>query len=510
MEITGFTILITILRIGHSKKRYSLRSLITAFFISVFTISELTACSDSSDINSEDNSIVPTQPQTYTVRIPATMGNYTNSEALNSDATSYGYTFSNTEYVYVYNATTGKILADWSYDYEKCRNYGYLTPTNISADGKHCILTGTVNGVIKPDDKLLLLYDIKLDNTSPDFPPTYSFFDYSEQYSDEHMTTYAIANVTVASNICDGMLTTTDTASFEAIHSLFRFQFNDDNDLPIPISSLSIWSEKSGIAAKYWPFMNDDSKYTGDRIIIFPPDTYKRETITDYVYVALCINESRSDGDLLLFTAIDNEEHEYMGKLLAPVDGLKNGKYYNKNIQLFSQRYRQIPRIYWTNVETEPIPDRNYHMYTINGPYKGNNYLPSAITISNYSSGYCFYMNNGSTIVLDNLNAYYDWEKPFIESNADLNLVIKGKNHISCKNWDACIAVDGNLKISGSGQLIVTCNIIDSKGLFATDNYNKNGNTNALSTDDATIYLTDTKDNGNGTWTFIYDVTQRF
>ena len=110
----------------------------------------LTACT--SDDNTAENSIV--KEKTYTVRIPASIGGNAQTRAVSFSGETATTTFKETDLVYVYNKTGISMLN------------GYLQPTNISPDGKKCVLTGTISGGVNNGNELVLLYNLScLDKT---------------------------------------------------------------------------------------------------------------------------------------------------------------------------------------------------------------------------------------------------------------------------------------------------------------------------------------------------------
>ena len=133
-----------------------------------------------------DDSLLAGEPQasavkTYTVSIPATMAG-DETRAVSIDGTTIDRRFNEDERVYVYNVTK-KVLKN-----------GYLQPTDISADGKSCTLTGTLTGSpIEAGAELKLMYNL---SHSED-----AYFGYvSPNGSQESLLDGAVATVTVSSN----------------------------------------------------------------------------------------------------------------------------------------------------------------------------------------------------------------------------------------------------------------------------------------------------------------------
>lgn len=399
--------------------------------------------------------------------------------------------FETTENIYVYNETTGEMLS------------GALHPTDISADGKSCNLTGELNGDIDEDHKLTLIYNIDYVGG-----PTNCVLDYDAQNGSETGVLDGGLATGVSATISDDKLTTASTVSFAMLQAIFRLQFTDGTN-PITVKSLSIESAGSDIAAIYRPFREENSRYDVNKIVVTPTTP-----TSDYLYVAVCINESE-DPSAITFTVIDNEDNVYTGTKAAPTQGFKNGKYYYSSAAttLTWQMKLVKPTITWTSVltGTSKEPDE-YNQYYVCGPRNEalDSYDPSEITISGTSTGYYFFMNWGATIHLSGLTATYDDNISFIYSNGDLNLDISGDNSITCENDDQAIYVNGTLKLSGNGTLTVTAKNPTLCGLYASSNYkndyNYNYKTSVLAADGYTVTRSDMTDNGNGTYTWTYTV----
>jgi hypothetical protein len=461
-------------------------------FVSMMVLAGMTACSSEDSITGEAAAEQPAAVKTYQVSIPASFGGDGQTRAVTFDGTTSSSTFAETEEVYVYNATTEEVLE------------GYLTPTDISADGKSCKLTGMLTGTISDGNSLTLLYNL----TEYYSDPTWCNFNYDGQdCTQSGVVDGATATVTASGDFAGGILTTSATASFRNVQSMFRFKFEDEGDDPITVATLRIKSTGWDIAAQYWPLAAEDSRYGSSDMTVTPS-----MPTSDYLYVAICINEDE-DPSALEFTATDADGNEYKGTKLAPSGGFKNGKYYYNAsaITLTKQAALFAPTITWTSVlNGEPVSPDIYNRYNVCGPWNNDTDSdgPSEITISGTSRGYCFSLNNGGTIHLNGLTATYDGNNDeFIYSGSNLTLDISGANSITTKNIEA-ICVDGTLKLSGNGTLTVTANYADRYGLFASTNYNDENNSDpsALAADGYTVTRSDRTDNADGTYTWTYTV----
>ena len=180
-------------------KRNFIYSLAATFITAAVTLSSFTACSNE-DMVADPNT---TQAPTYTVCIPASMGEDAETRAVDFSGTdpvtgkpTAISSFKTSDKIYVYNQKKDAMLT------------GYLTP---SADGKTCDLTGTLTGDIAAGDELVLLYNL----SDYDSDKTLCNFDYDSQDGTQAgVTDGAMATVTAS---VDNDQLTTATA-----HFLFR------------------------------------------------------------------------------------------------------------------------------------------------------------------------------------------------------------------------------------------------------------------------------------------------
>ena len=455
----------------------------------------LTACTNEDNFTNEQLPNTGNEARTFTVNIPASMGEGATTRAVtfNNDATPPTATgsFAASEPVYVYNETKGVMLS------------GELHPTDISADGKSCNLTGELTGSFDEGDQLTLLYNMNFFNDDP----VYCCFDYYVQDGSESGVIDGGMATGVSATISGITLTTAATVTFAMQQAIFRLKFTDGTN---PISVKSLKCTGSDIAAYYYPFENESSRYPTGQINVNPTTA-----TSDYLYVALCINES-AEPSALTFTVTDDDGDVYTATKAAPSSGFKNGKYYYSSAAtvLTWQTKLVKPTITWTSVAdiTEKEPDV-YNEYNVYGPEIGDRvWGPSEFTISGTSRGYRFYAFNGATIHLDNLDAIKNDESDFIYSTNDqceLTLDISGTNTITCKKADQAISSEGTLKLMGNGTLTVTANTSDYYGLYAKTNYQDGNNSDAsvLAAPGYAVTRSDMTDNQDGTYTWTYTVT---
>lgn len=475
------------------KRKNYIISLASALLMGTMALS-LTACSSEDNIANNTQQPAQGEARTYTVSIPATFsGDEAQTRAVTFDNSGTPPTatgsFETTENIYVYNETKAALLS------------GTLHPSDISADKKHCQLAGTLTGTIDASDKLTLVYNMNSFITGD--PNACSFSYVSQEGSEAGIIDGGMATG-VSATISSGTLTTADPVKFKMQQAIFRLKFTDGTN-PITVKSLLIKSTTGSYIAYYSPF-KEDNRYSGDRIGVSPASA-----TSDYLYVAVCINESGAPSELT-FTVTDNAGKVYSATKAAPTGGFKNGKYYYSSdaIPLTFQMQLVAPTVTWTSVKDGSVePDMN-NMYIVNGPWVESisNYGPAEIAISGTSTGYRFYMAQESTIKLNGLTATYE-SNPFITTSSPLTLDISGANSITCKSSTWAISDSGSfLRLSGSGTLTVTVDNGDNYGLYAgnyCDSYHFS-DVSTLAAPGYTVTRSARTDNADGTYTWTYTV----
>lgn len=470
--------------------------------LAAVAMAALTACTN------EDNATEPSAgARTYTVCIPASLNEGAQTRAVSFSGTECTSTFKTSEKVYVYNATSGEMLLNGDGS-----DLGCLHPASISDDGTKCSLEGTLTGNIAAGDELTLFYNMNGEDSTPEKNSYY--YGYQDGTADGALDG-AMATVTV-SNYSGGTLTTTATASFTNLQSMFRFQFQDESSNAITVKGLKIESKNDALTSIYYPLKSGADQYDTDYISVIPATA-----TSDYLYVALCFDESNSAGDELTFTVTGSDDIVYQGSKAAPTAGFKNGNYYYNTapIALTYQYQLQKPTITWTRCDHDPEPNPVDFFWTVRGTWNDalDDYNDDIdFKLSGTSYGYSFSMDNAGTVRLNGLNATMV-NNNFIQCNGgDLTVDITGANTITCKDISNCISASQNLKLSGSGTLTVTAKVEYYCGLWGYNNYTDANNSYEtktatdvsaqLAADGFKVTRSSRTDNADGTYTWTYTV----
>ena len=427
------------------------------------------------------------------------------TRAVSFDGTTSSSTFQAAERVYVYNATSGQVMLN-----DDGTAAGYLTPTNISADGKSCDLTGTLTGsAIAATDQLLLMYNLNdvYGGNDSDKLRQYSNFTYVRQDGTAAGVLDGATATLTGWSINDGVLTTMGTAQFQNVQSMFRFSFKDnDTGDALSVKRVYITSQNDALVRWYYPMKDGSSRYSKASV-----GMTSDEAVSGYIYMALCIDEAASPADVLTFEVTDGGGNKYEGTKAAPAAGFRNGKYYYSStpIAVTLKERRTLPTITWTTPSTAPE--------TIGEEMIDVEDNDADFTLSGTSEGVCFYLYNNGTVRLNGLTASYGADNfEFIEGNYNITLDISGANSIACKNHGYSILACDNLKLQGYGTLTVTANDATECGIHGTDNYAPETNANATTTElDVSEQLaapgykvvrSARTDNADGTYTWTYTV----
>ena len=483
--------------------------------LSMFTVS----CSSDENFVSEPQQSA--EEQIYRISIPASLGEgsravrFDDGNKKSSTLPTCNGVFVEKEEVYVYNVTKGHLLS------------GNLITSNISEDGKSCVLTGELTGTIEKGDELKLFYnmhDVRYEEYDED--PTESGFCFNSQDGTKAGVLDGAETTVMVGDFVNGNLTTTGDASFHLLQSMFRFQFKDEKNKTFRLKSLKLKSRNKALVGRYYPLETgyDEQNSCSDYEISLPNATYR------FIYAAIRFNENKVKDDMIKFFAYDEDGNLYKGTKNAPKDGFKNGMYYYNMSAINLTKFPLTkPKIEWKNVKDKDYMDGTYgdYYYSV---YSPNNGKPIEFGISENCNGYGFYVSSNSIIHLKDLTAIM-FEKNinrFIWTIADMNLDINGENSIICdKDGDDAIPVKcgGNLKLSGNGALTVTSYNAEKCGVWGSNNYNTKDKqsinyNNCENTDELdvstqlaaegyTVIRSARKDNADGTYTWTYTVKSK-
>ncbi len=416
--------------------------------------------------------------KTYQFTVSASLPSETKSVAI--DGITCQRSFQLTDRIFVYNKT-------------KKRSYsGYLQPVSINAAGNECSLSGSLSGSeISVNDELLLMY--KITNYGVQI-----FYNYQTQDgSPETVLDGAEATVTVAA--CEnGAITMTAPAAFANVQSIFRFKFSDRDSNPLTVSEVRIESQKKGLTRNYFP-CNNDNKY------FYEWSTFTISNPTsDYVYFALPVNESESEGDVLDFKVTDNAQEYYRGRVNAKSGGFENGKYYYNNAPIPLTKTIKPHITEMVPANTSVTYDKYKSICTIDA---GDQDLSFKLDGQTIEYGIKLIANN-ITITLDNITAHSDFTKePFFSSTGDLLLNIRGTNSITCNYMYSSILLSGNyLKIKGEGTLNITSKLNVNNGIYALNHSHKSDPASNLAANGYVVTRSETINNPNGTYSWTYTV----
>ena len=456
------------------KTYFSITMRAAALSLVAAALTSLTACRQDEEPARPDDT-----PRTYTLSIPATMGDDA-TRAVAFDGNACAATFTASEHVYVYNTNTDEVMT------------GFLSPKDITADGTGCHLTGTLSGgTISADDELMLLYNLNRVSTNKigDKHKWNSYFDYNGQDGTAGgVIDGATAMVSVESYTTDPDTELTTTAAvFQSAQSMFRFQFEDEDGESISVKTLTIHSGNNALVEKYRPLLPGYSP--GDITVS------RGSATTDPIYCALCFDENNSNGDKLAFMVEDGAGKSYIGQKDAPSGGFRNGKYYYNSSPICLVN---TPAITWTNPDSPVLPDEG-KCFTIGA----SDY---DITLSGTSNDCRFHTPGGfGTFRFHNLTATIG-NHPFIDADgANLTLEISGDNTIIAE-YDYALDFISELKLYGEGTLTIACGSEDYYGIYS-DNYN--GDLDAIAAEGYTVTRSDRFDyNGKYAWTYTVTPNQ--
>lgn len=279
--------------------------------------------------------------------IPAQMGAESGTKTLVFDgAGSLSARFDSSDRVYVYNETQQAFACRIDED-KKGHVPCTLSPSDISADGMSCTLTGQLSFyrydyhadewealTVDGSDTYSLYYNmnyVELDN------PENSAFDYDCQpgtVSDLQYYHFAEATGVTMTRQGGSLTVSGDGVRFNLLQSIFRqtLTFTDEAGNPIvapEIDWVYIGTRNNSLVYCYCPIGDYNYDYCCDDIECFMENTSE-------LYLALSFQYDSSTiyDDALWIDAYGSDGYVYSIRMDAPDGGFRNGKYYSGSMTL--------------------------------------------------------------------------------------------------------------------------------------------------------------------------------
>lgn len=243
-------------------------------------VAATTACSNDDNIADEPNTTTDA-PKTYTMTVEATMGDdEATTRALLIDGTgALNATWTAGDVVSVYKQI----------DANTSENYGTLTATNVSADGKSCMLTGELTSAPAVNAELTLQFN------SGGYVSQKGTLDYIATHCDVAKATVTVASVT------DKVITTTGGANFVNQQAIVKFTLKKPDGTPFAAHYLTV-------------------KYGGTTIKVTP------DAAASDLYVAIPGNTAK----VTLTAFSDDNAYTYEKSGVA----FTNGQYYTVGVKM--------------------------------------------------------------------------------------------------------------------------------------------------------------------------------
>lgn len=508
----------------------------------------------------------PTGPgaPVYHFSIPASISNGTDTKAVTIGQSTITSTFETTDYIYVHNVTRDAWALLPPAQYYPFVRWEYLQPSEISADGKNCTLTGDLSfltynpGTSSWEECATVadgdMYDLYYQATAYYHGSLYlSYLENADGESPNGLIDnissfdYAIADG-VTMSLSGNTLTVDDgTASFVNYGSMFRQRLafvpganpGEGSDSPANITNFTISTEHNTMIVEDM-IHNEDAALIGKTLrtrIDLSPDPYSGNTsVIDAnkdIYFALAFdNTALQDGDKLTFKAVDDQYNIYTGSKTIPAGGLQNGKYYYGDLTLTYQ-YNGFPTI--TRGDGGKIPvatDQGSYPFdfiTVQPNLEGDPdpVPPIDMTISGNSEGFCFRFYNGGTVTLTGNGTAYSRSTyyPFILNDSfgnALTIILDSDYAISSPNYNFAIGPNSftnniTIKTTGGTHTLTLTTVGDDNGAFYKGIWNFNYESDNISVGDVipelaadantTVTLTSESKNADGNWVFVYTVT---
>lgn len=385
-------------------KTYHLIALAALLFAGV----AITACSTSSS----DNEIIdqtPAQPANgkYTMTVNASKSSSATTRALSLDGNTLNATWTKDDVVYV-TKESGDMPPT---------NYGTLKPTNISADGQSCTLTGSISGLqIGKGDVLTLRYH------NSNYPSQKGTLDYIAEKCD-----VAIATVTV-DKVENGLITTTGNANFESQQAIVKFSLKQPDGT-------------TSLATDYLLVLVRNTE-TVDAYKVIP------DAAMSDIYVAI---PGSAESKVTLTALSSSGKYTYTKSDVT----FQNGKYYAISVKM------------------KQAADGIKDLSTLDGEYTAPD---GALLTGTLSGKYKVSIKDGATVILKDVTIdgeKYDFRAAGITCIGSATIILAGTNKVKGAtggNSGIYFPQSGKLTIKGSGSLAASGNG-GGAGIGASNNF---------------------------------------
>ena len=364
----------------------------------LFAGATFTACSTSSD--NEIIESAPAQPTNgkYTLTVNASKSSSATTRALTLDGNTLNATWTKDDVVYVTKESGGM----------KPTNYGTLKPTNISADGQSCTLTGELDPVPSEGDVLTLRYH------NSNYPSQEGTIDYIAEKCD-----VAIATVTV-DKVENGLITTTGNANFESQQAIVKFSLKQ----PDGMTSLDV----DYLLVKVMYFVGNDEKVDAYEVI---PDAAMSD-----IYVAI---PGSAESKVTLTALSSSGKYTYTKSDVT----FQNGKYYAISVKM------------------KQAADGIKDLSDLSGNYEA----PDCTLLTGTLSGnYIVSIKDGATVILKGVaidGEKYNFRAAGITCEGSATIILVGTNTVKGAtggNSGIYFPEHKRLTIKGSGSLAASGN----------------------------------------------------
>jgi hypothetical protein len=491
----------------------------------------LCACDNKDEFLNTPTPETTKSPVAYHFSLQASFDAQTRGVTFDNDGEHISSQFEDGDKIYVYNETKGAFARSASDEYK----LSYLQPTNIS--GSSCTLVGDLSFYLWDDnnDKWEVVTVDATDTYSLYYQmndPNYYFsgagsiprFDWSQQDGSASAASncdFAEAKG-ISMTLTGSKLTVPSSICFQNLQSMFRqrlsFSKNSAPVTPSTITKLTVGTKNSTLLEYYRPDRPDQEGDNGKYWEFNSYDIYDLVITSDgdiYLSLAFYYTGTKAEDDQLILTAVDNEGNVYQGTKDVPIGGFQKSKYYYGSCELEWQ-YKTSKPILTRSDGGDPdelIPDVDglYDIYP-----NGNKDIK--ITISGYSEGFYFWLNNqpAEVTLAGNGTAISTVDNnDFIYADENLTIILGSDYSITSPNNGTAIWSEGGdlkLKTTGAAQkLIVTTNDDGYSGIYGDNNYDKGNsrNVSALAADEFAVSCSPTIDNGDGTYTWTYTVSPK-